>query len=485
MFERRDVWVLSSEDPWHPIIRWYAQAITALKSRARTNPTSWRYLAAIHGTFIQRSDWPQGATWNECQHSSWFFLPWHRIYLHYFERVVRQTIVDLGGPNDWALPYWDYSDPQRPNVRKLPPAFREPQMPSGDTNPLFVSERSQQNPDINGGERLDASDVEIGDAMAETSFTGPQAGGIAGFGGPVTDWNHSGGPVGSLENTPHGNVHVGVGGFQPPGLMSRFETAGRDPIFWLHHANIDRLWETWLGLGSRRNPTRRDRWTDMSFKVGQGALAVTLTVREVLDTMQPPLNYKYTDVSLPAPAPGAVLAARSDAESVFAEEGPVPEDEDLVPEMVGASENRVSLTAEPTEVEVVVETPSGPALRERTEGARPHKVYLKVENVSGKELVAPSYLVYVNLPPEADPAGYEDRRAGQVSMFGVLEASESDEEHSGSGLTFSFDITGVVQRLQEAGDWDPQRLRVTFTPSRVGAEHGGDVSAGRVSLFYA
>ena len=52
-------------------------------------------------------------------------------------------------------------------------------------------------------------------------------------------------------------------------------------------------------------------------------------------------------------------------------------------------------------------------------------------------------------------------------------------------MTFSFDITGVVQRLQEAGDWDPQRLRVTFTPARVGAEQGGDVSAGRISLYYA
>jgi tyrosinase len=153
--------------------------------------------------------------------------------------------------------------------------------------------------------------------------------------------------------------------------------------------------------------------------------------------------------------------------------------------MVGASENRVPLAAEPTEVEVAVETPSGPALREGAEGAQPRKVYLKVENVRGKELVAPTYLVYVNLPPRADPADYEDRRAGQVSMFGVLEASESDEEHSGSGLTFSFDITGVVQRLREAGDWDPQRLRVTFTPARVGAERGGDVSAGRVSLYYA
>jgi len=224
----------------------------------------------------------------------------------------------------------------------------------------------------------------------------------------------------------------------------------------------------------------------MSFKVGQGAQAVTLTVREVLDTTQPPLNYTYSDVSVPTLAPGAVLAARSDVvEPAFAGEGSGPEDEDLVPEMVGASEDRVPLGAEPTEAEVAVEPPSGPALREGDEGERPRKIYLKVENVRGKELVAPKYFVYVNLPSGADPAEYEGRRAGQISMFGVPEASESDEEHSGSGSTFSFDITGVVQRLREAEDWDPRRLRVTFAPARVEAEQGGDVSAGRVSLYYA
>jgi len=484
MFERRDVWVLGSEtDPWHPILRWYAQAIAELKGRARTNPTSWSYLAAIHGTSVARSNWPQGATWHECQHSSWFFLPWHRIYLHYFERIVRRTIVNLGGPDDWALPYWDYSDTQRPEVRKLPPAFRAQQMPSGGPNPLFVSERRQT---INGGGELDATDVETGAAMAETSFTGPADPG-AGFGGPVTDWNHSGGPLGSLENTPHGDVHVSVGGLNPRGLMSSFNTAALDPIFWLHHANIDRLWEAWLGQHNpdRQNPTGRARWTDMSFTIGQAAQAVTLTVKEVLDTIQPPLNYKYSDVSVPALARDAVLPSRFDRMSVFGEEGSVPEDEDLVPEMVGASEDGVSLAAEPSEVEVVLESPSGPALREGAEGAGPRKIYLHVENVRGKELVAPKYFVYVNLPSGADPAEYEDRRAGQVSMFGVPEASESDEEHSGSGLTFSFDITGVVQRLQEAEDWDPQRLRVTFAPARVDAERAGDVSAGRVSLYYA
>jgi tyrosinase len=301
------------------------------------------------------------------------------------------------------------------------------------------------------------------------------------FGGPATAWSHLGSVVGTLEREPHGTVHVEVGGW-----MSRFETAARDPIFWLHHANIDRLWEAWLALGDgRANPSgrRADPWLNMWFKVGGGESAVTLRVREVLDTTQPPLNYRYSTISVPKPAPVAVLAASFDTDSGFAEEEPVPQD--ISPEMVGASENRVPLAATTTEVEVAIEAPSGPALRERAEGAQPRKVYLQVENVRGKELAAPNYSVYVDLPPGADPTEYEDRRVGQVSMFGVMEASESDEEHSGSGLTFSFDITGVVQRLQETGEWDPARLRVTFAPVRAGAEQGGDVSAGRVSLFYA
>ena len=145
-----------------------------------------------------------GPTWNECQHFSWFFLPWHRIYLHYFESVVRQTIADLGGPDDWALPYWDYSDANRPIVRKLPPAFREPRMPSddpnplsGDTNPLFVTQRASV---INQGEEMDATDVEIGPAMAETFFTGPAP--TVGFGGPATAWSHIGNVMGTLERAP-------------------------------------------------------------------------------------------------------------------------------------------------------------------------------------------------------------------------------------------------------------------------------------------
>jgi tyrosinase len=194
------------------------------------------------------------------------------------------------------------------------------------------------------------------------------------------------------------------------------------------------------------------------------------------------LTYHYSNISLPAPVRDA-LTARLETEARLAQEKPMPED--IFPEMVGASEDRVPLTDRPTGVEVAVEAPTGPALRERAEGAQPREVYLKVENVRGKEYTAPSYLVHVNLPPEADPATNEDHLVGQVSMFGVREASGSDEEHSESGSTFSFKITSVVQRLREKGDWNERRLHVTFTPVGAGAEQGGDVSVGRVSLFYA
>jgi tyrosinase len=508
VFERRDVWELSEQDPWHEIIWWYARAVTAMQGRDGTDfsdPTSWRHLAAIHGIRIPRSSWPRGATWRECQHGSWFFLPWHRIYLHYFESVVRRTIVALGGPGDWALPYWDYSDPQRPDVRKLPPAFREPRMPSGDpldppVNPLFVSERRTTPLDINQGDELPTALVDTGDAMAMRYFSSPIVDEdpsdpfrTAGFGGPRTGWNYGGTTNGQLEISPHGGVHMGVGGW-----MSAFATAARDPIFWLHHANIDRLWEVWLALGDPDDPSNRDfrnprgrraaRWLNMWFKVGGGASAVTLRVREVLDTRQPPLNYFYSNISVPAPAPAAVLAASPATDSGFAEEEEsVPQD--ISPEMVGASETRVPLAAEPTEVEVAIEAPSGPALRERAEGAQPRKVYLKVENVRGTEPAAASYLVYVNLPPEADPTTdltpYEDRRVGQITMFGVPEASEADEEHSGSGLAFTYDMTRIFQRLRDAGEWDAERLRVVFTPVLVDATQAGDVSVGQVSLFYA
>ena len=32
---------------------------------------------------------------DQCQHNTWYFLPWHRMYLYWFERIVRSIIQTL------------------------------------------------------------------------------------------------------------------------------------------------------------------------------------------------------------------------------------------------------------------------------------------------------------------------------------------------------------------------------------------------------
>src|SRR5215210_5130187 len=133
-FVRREIWGLEADEPFDPVTLAYAKAVGEMQTRAAKDPTSWTFQAAIHGAYAAP---PPGANWNECQHRSWFFLPWHRMYLYYFERIVRKAVVDAGGPADFALPYWNYDRPFPGNT--LPPAFRAPTLPDGTSNPLFIA----------------------------------------------------------------------------------------------------------------------------------------------------------------------------------------------------------------------------------------------------------------------------------------------------------------------------------------------------------
>src|ERR1700687_6298953 len=91
---RKNVYKLTGGD-WDPVITWYAKGIAEMQKRPISDPTSWRYQAAIHD-YIRAAD-PnarpgdplpstndQKTFWVQCQHGSWYFLPWHRMYLAYF-----------------------------------------------------------------------------------------------------------------------------------------------------------------------------------------------------------------------------------------------------------------------------------------------------------------------------------------------------------------------------------------------------------------
>jgi len=73
-------------------------------------------------------------------------------------------------------------------------------------------------------------------------------------------------------------------------------TSARDPIFYLHHANIDRLWKRWLDRGSgRQDPTGDQVWMNTMFTFfDEKGQQVQKTGKDILDTVGQ-LNYCYDD----------------------------------------------------------------------------------------------------------------------------------------------------------------------------------------------
>ena len=59
--------------------------------------------------------------------------------------------------------------------------------------------------------------------------------------------NDKPGQYGSVENV-HDTIHDTIGG--PNGHMGSFDVSAFDPIFWLHHCNIDRIFAMWQALGN-------------------------------------------------------------------------------------------------------------------------------------------------------------------------------------------------------------------------------------------
>jgi tyrosinase len=496
----------------NPTLLWYARGVKAMNARPIADPTSWKFFAAIHGInkplwthygYLSSSDPmpPQseiGLFWDQCQHGTWYFLPWHRGYLLALEATIRAAVVSAGGPSTWALPYWNYFDE---NENQLPPAFASQDWPDGTgDNPLYIPQR--WGPNNNGNVYVPLDQVNM-DALADPDFVGPAQGASVGFGGIDTGFSHSGSDFGGIESQPHNMVHVLVGGSDPqnlrlPGLMTYPPSAALDPIFYLHHANIDRLWQTWLQEPtSTGNPTDPN-WVNGPASTGERAFAMPMPPAgapwyytpgdvENLST----LDYVYDNLS-PDGAP--VVVQRLDAlrEATGATQGAaaMPGRSQNV-EMVGANEAPLQITHRDgvhTQVRL-----DGPARRRMTANlasaapaeaapaAAPDRVFLNLENVRS-ESDAHVLQVYVNLPEGASPADHPERLAGSVGLFGASQASDPDQAHGGAGLNFVMEITHVVNALHLEGELDTGALDVRIVPLNELPEEV-PVTVGRVSLF--
>jgi tyrosinase len=262
--------------PDDPILQTWRDGVRLLK--AASGNISWASFAGIHG---------DDNGFNLCPHGDWYFLPWHRAFILMYERAVRQ----LTGNNDFAMPYWDWTSDQ-----SIPAAFEDPTF-NGQPNPLFESQRdaspTDSLPDSVVGQGI------INQILTQSPFetfgtsrpTDPQ--------GVVQNnldqsWINCEmcGVKGTLEATPHDLVHGFVGG-----LMGDSRSA-RDPLFMMHHCNIDRIWWMWNQGGQVDSPD--PLWTDMTFQNNFFNPDGTPYSPKVTDLLSPePLGYTY--VQTPAP----------------------------------------------------------------------------------------------------------------------------------------------------------------------------------------
>ncbi|WLA83248.1 tyrosinase family protein [Bradyrhizobium elkanii] len=261
------------------------RGVKEMKKRKPSDPLSWFFQAAIHGVQLDPNNLgykfykaaldqdPAVANvdrkyWNQCPHfgqHSADFLPWHRAYTFHFEQILRMHT----GDSNFALPYWNYGPATN---RRFPKSFGVEHLDGNvendadeNINPLFMKERDfyltyYEHPLIPNMPLLELSDavVDQSTVLAADVFFGDTE--DTGVGGGTFDNN----PLtrGLLESRPHDNIHRVVGGIIPGGAkvkdqngqevetdalgaMAQPPTAGFDPIFPLHHTNIDWIWAQW------------------------------------------------------------------------------------------------------------------------------------------------------------------------------------------------------------------------------------------------
>ena len=249
------------------------------------------FVAQHRAAFLARS--------NDPAHNGPGFLPWHREFLLRFERALQAVDSSV------SLPYWDWTVDNSPasslwdvnfmggdgsgrdeRVTTGPFAYATGEwiltvLDPGETDPFLKRK-------FGGMGRLPtAQDVE--DALKVEPYDRAPWHFQSAVGG--------GSFRGGLEGGIHNPGHMWTGG-----SMMAFSSPN-DPVFWLHHCNIDRLWALWQQSWRQRNPGR-DEYLPPSGTagvVGGHALddpmrpwdqeANPPTPRKVLDHR--PLGYSY------------------------------------------------------------------------------------------------------------------------------------------------------------------------------------------------
>lgn len=405
-------------------------AFKKMRAMGCDNGLSWYYQGAMHnipGTIngqntlcseYQKSTdklWAWGdCTHNGTQNAKLHFLFWHRMYIWHLEKIVRE----LSGKADFALPYWNYGQQNT-----------MPSLLSDKQTSLYEQARYTV---LNNGQPIPATNVNDIEQAINELRTNPTFAGDAGFSR-------------SLEGSPHGYMHDLIGGeYANPsesffneiyqlndysGLMANVPSAGFDPVFWLHHSMVDRIWESWDVSPNGQRPTLADleKYPWQYEFIEPNGQRVTYTVQQMYDVVFN-LDYKYSDL----------LYTTDEALVASTEKATITKASFQDPKKTLVWEQKVNKTLGETVFVHKVVNKLSKSTNKSLKSEANSNIVLNLDVVVYKEPVG-YYTVYLRYP------GEEDKYVGVMTFFGVAHDHGTGENHTigeeGVKLNYSYYIS--------------------------------------------
>lgn len=404
-------------------------ALNKMKTMKCEIPLSWYYQGATHSipdivgnpgkpanplcpAYTDINQTPLQWGWKTCTHqdgSEIHFLIWHRLYIAHFERIVRK----LSGKSDFALPYWDYVNSKH---RIMPKPFR-----SKNTS-LFTAARL---PGLNNGKPIESfmdEQLNVTDLFEESVYR---------------NFNQT------IDAAPHGAMHLYIGGrfantrmwneiYQNSdnfGLMTQVDSAGFDPIFWMHHSNIDYLWQQWESSSRGSRPTLKELqeapWPYRFFNAD--GTQKEYTIKEAYNAAFNP-DYVYDNIL------SGIVKLKTSAHTVLESRNSKHKKEKVWSEAVNKSLAKGKLSIQSTR---------GNNKMSGLLKGKPH-IDAVVLQLTTKFTSQPSgiYSVYI--------VGSDKKKqsAGTLSFFGAVHHATSGgkhDKHQEIKKDFSFDITDEIE----------------------------------------
>jgi tyrosinase len=469
-----------------PIVATYRDAVGIMKQMPDALQFSWVNLSQIHGT--------DPNTYNFCPHGNWYFLPWHRAYVVMYERIIRS----LTSNSAFAMPYWDWT-----NNPTMPEVFLEPTTPDGKTNWLYVNDQAfGQTWSRTWPPTQPIPDDQVGAGVLQSIL---QSTPFEIFGTSRPDgqdsldqsWinDENSGVQGILEGNPHNMVHNNIGGWMPSA------SSPRDPIFFMHHANIDRIWAVWNSLGNVNSPDHfwRDMQITNNFYNVDGSFWSPVVWELAVPEM---LGYTY---GLPPP-PAALAAAapihaalQTRITSLFA----MPKANNAgVSTFTAANSGGESAAAgRPLALSVgVAPNLIGEVIRRkpvssglgmlnfalaREQHATGTRAFGFIREVVVTQPTNALYRVFIDHPNPSAQTPTNDPH--YVGAFGVLtHASHGSHSNKHGTPSFVMDLTNAIQRVYGSVTTPPSRIRVQLVavPNKPSASEIGTASISRIEVAF-